>query len=367
MKDNVAVIGAGTSGLIAARRLASLGIRTRVYDQKTRLGYPAKASGIISISGLKSLEVGYEKAITNTLFGANIHSGDATMRIVSKKPEAHVLDREKLNGICSDEAEAVGAKISRGEKVDGARLDGIGSESIIVGADGPVSSVARHFSMGAIERYTLTYKAEFEVSAPDPRMVDLFFDSSIAPKFFAWLCPNSKSVLEVGIGIGGKNGNSKAAFDRFVRLKEVAQLLDGARMIDGYASLIPMQTARKVVDAEREVLLVGDAAGQVKPTTGGGIVFGGNAAIIAADVIESHIKRGTGLGEYEKRFRKAFGKDIALHGVINSIYSNLAPSRLAFLISVFKALGFESFFSKYGDMDRPSTMLKRFFLRGLAK
>ena len=367
MRKLVSVIGAGTSGLIAARRLASHGIETQVYDQKTILGYPAKASGIISINGLASLGVGYRSAVTNTLYGANIHSGGATMRIMSKKPEAHVLDRVKLNEICKKEAESAGAAVRTGAKIDDAKLDSLNKDSIIVGADGPLSGVARHFGMGSIEKYTLTYKAEFNVDVPDAKAVDLFFDNNIAPKFFAWLCPNAKDVLEVGIGIDAKHGNSKAAFDRFTKIGEVAAILERAKQMDGYASMIPMRTARKVVDAENEVLLVGDAAGQVKPTTGGGIVFGGNAAIIAADVINRHIRLGIGLAEYEKRFKKMFGRDVVLHGLINSIYANLATEKIAFLISALKALGFESFFSAYGDMDRPSLMLKRFFLRGLAK
>jgi len=117
-RRSVAVIGAGTSGLIAARDLASFGIPTVVYEQKARLGYPPKASGIVSIKGLESLGIGYEKAVTNTLYGANIHAGNAVMHIVSKKPQAHVLDRVKLNEICYDECVGKGAEVRKGVRVD---------------------------------------------------------------------------------------------------------------------------------------------------------------------------------------------------------------------------------------------------------
>lgn len=367
MRRTVVIIGAGTSGLLAARDLALSGIETSVYDQKTRLGYPAKASGIISINGLKSLGVDYERAVTNTLYGANIHAGGAVMHIMSKKPQAHVLEREKLNQICCEEATAAGAKASLGVKIDDGRIAELHKSSIIVGADGPLSAVARHFSMGSIKKYTLTYKAEFNVDVGNEKVVDLFFDNSIAPKFFAWLCPNAKDVLEVGIGIDAKHGNSRAAFEKFVAMKEVGERLGTGKMLDGYASLIPMQTVRRVVDARNEVMLVGDAAGQVKPTTGGGIVFGGNAARLAAKVIEEHVRKGVGLEKYEKLFRKSFQTDIRLHGLISSVYANLDSKKLAFLINIFKTLGFENFFSMYGDMDRPSVMLKRFLLRGFAK
>lgn len=367
MRGKVAVIGAGTSGLIAAKQLAALGVETAVYDQKTRLGYPAKASGIISINGLKSLGIRYEKAVTNTLYGANIHAGGKTMHIMAKKPQAHVLDRVILNEICRAEAEAAGAAVKTGVQIDSGKIEELRKENIIVGADGPLSLVAKHFTMGTIKNYTLTYKAEYAVGVGDDRAVDLYFDNALAPKFFAWTCPNSKNVLEVGIGIDSKHGNSRAAFDRFVKLKEVSDRLRKAKMLGGYASMIPMQTVRKVVDAKNEVLLVGDAAGQVKPTTGGGIVFGGNAARLAARVIDAHIRKGASLEEYEKLFKKGFGTELALHGMISRIYSGLDTKKLGFLIGISKTLGFEGFFSEYGDMDRPSVMLKRFFLRGMAK
>lgn len=316
---------------------------------------------------MKSLGIGYEKAISNTLYGANIHAGSAVMRIMAKKPQAHVLDRVRLNEICHDESVEAGARVHTGTRVDSNMLDELHANSIIVGADGPVSEVARHFSMGSIKKYTLTYKAEYNVDIGDERVVDLFFDNALAPRFFAWLCPNARDVLEVGIGIGAQHGNSKAAFDRFVAKEEVTRAIDGGRMLDGYASMIPMQTARKVTDEKQEVLLVGDAAGQVKPTTGGGIVFGGNAAMLAARVIEEHVRTGSSLEAYGKLFRKGFGADMALHGLVNRVYSSLDAKKIGFLINVSKTLGFEGFFSEYGDMDRPSIMLKRFFLRGMAK
>ncbi len=367
MRKKVAVIGAGTSGLIAARDLASYGVECRVYEQKERLGYPQKASGIISISGLEGLGVHYSKAVTNTLYGANIHAGSATMRIVSKKPQAHVLDRVKLNEICYDESLKRGAEVRTGVRVDSGMLGELHKGNVIVGADGPLSLVAKHFSMGAIENYILTYKADFQVNVDNRRMVDLFFDNRIAPGFFAWLCPNSDEVMEVGIGVDSKYGNSKNAFDKFLRLEKVSHILEEAKMLDGYASIIPMRTTRKVVDDKQEALLIGDAAGQVKPTTGGGVVFGGNAAMIAAQVIRDHVQEGRSLNRYGQLFRKNFGKEMVLHRMISKVYASLDVRSIERLINISKTFGLESFFSEHGDMDRPSVMLKRFIFRGFAK
>ena len=58
---------------------------------------------------------------------------------------------------------------------------------------------------------------------------------------------------------------------------------------------------------------------------------------------------------------------MALHSMINTFYSHLGANQMAFMLGMMKTFGFEGFFAKYGDMDRPSLMLKRLFLRGYAK
>ena len=75
------------------------------------------------------------------------------------------------------------------------------------------------------------------------------------------------------------------------------------------------------------MLLAGDATGQVKATTVGGIIFGGNAALMAADVIEGNLVNGEPLEEYEKRFMAKFGKDMRLHSLINRLYSSLSAQK----------------------------------------
>jgi digeranylgeranylglycerophospholipid reductase len=365
LKEKVAVIGAGTAGLILARETAARGINTTVYDQKKVLGVPVRASGILSIKGLEGLGIDYLGGVTNTLYGARVHAGKQVMNIRSRRPVAVVLDRRKLNEICFDDAVAEGAAVRKGRRISDNILDGISKESIVVGADGAISSVARHFSMGPVGRFVTTYKADFRVKIDDPGMVDLFFDNELTQGLFAWLCPNADDILEVGVGIDSQSGNARKAFEKFLLRKEVGKMLHNARLMDEGASIIPTGLRKRIVDNEREVLLVGDAAGQVKHTTGGGIIFGGHAALIAAGVIEEHIRNGADLSLYEKAFKKQFGNEMMLHHMIQRFYSSISSARLGNLMSLLNALGIESFLGEYGDMDRPSLMMKRFFLRGL--
>ena len=365
MHSKVSVIGAGTAGLVAGRELASAGISTTIYDQKKELGIPVRASGIISINGLKRSGIAYESAVTNTLIGARIHAGGRIMHISAREPVAKVLDRKRLSDICEYEAEHAGAKIIKGRRVTGQMVDKLHRDSMIVGADGAVSNVAKHFGMGPVERYVLTYKTEFNVDVEDSGSVDLFFDKRAFPGLFAWICPNAKDLLEIGVGVSPGRINSKKAIESFLSMKEVKEMVGGAKMIDNGASLIPLRMRRKIVDPERGVLLIGDAAGQVKGTTGGGIVYGSAAAIMASQAIQDNIMHGKSLGEYERVFMKKYGGDLRLHKYINRFYSSLESRTIGRMISVMNFLGMDSFVSKYGDMDLPSLLIKRFFLRGL--
>ncbi len=365
-KESVAIVGAGTAGLIAARGTASSGMATTVYDQKRIPGDGIHASGILSLTGLETLGIDYTRAITNTLKGANLHAAGKTMKIRSKDPVAVVLDRKRLNELCMENAEKAGARIEVGRRMTGREIDHLSRRSIIVGADGSVSTVASHFGMGAIRSYSITYKQEYNVDVPEPDVVDLFFDNRSWPGLFAWLCPNAKDLVEVGVGTTAHSVNSKRVLEKFLGMKEVSDRIGNGKPVSGGASIIPMSRRKSIVDPKREVLLVGDAAGQIKATTGGGIIFGSNAALMAADVIREHVRSGMDLSVYEKRFMAKYGTEMKLHSMTNRFYSSMSPKSIGRIIGMSKAMGMEGFLGKYGDMDRPSLVIKRFFLRRLA-
>ena len=287
MEGMVSIIGGGTAGLVTARRLASLGIDTTVYDQKKTLGEPVRASGILSIKGLERIGIGYAKAVTNTLYGAAIHAGGETLRVESNDAVAHVLDRKHLNDICHDEAVAEGSDVILGRRIAGKELDGMSADGVVVGADGAVSEVARHFGMGRIKKYVLTYKAEYNIRNDNRRIVDLFFDSGVSKGLFGWMCPNSEDILEIGIGIDSSSGNAMSAFNRFISTKQISGVLGNSKRISEGASMIPLSRRKSIVDSKQRVLLVGDAAGQVKPSTGGGIIYGSSAGLMAAESIKN--------------------------------------------------------------------------------
>ncbi|MCL5412327.1 MAG: NAD(P)/FAD-dependent oxidoreductase [Candidatus Marsarchaeota archaeon] len=368
MKD-VIVIGAGVAGLVLARELARLGIIAKVYDSKKAVGDGAsKASGIISTEGIAATGISYEGCIVNTLDGATFHSGRSRLRVKAGSVRAYVVDRALLAEECLREAESAGAEIELGRRLSRDDISGLVHDrsNIVVGADGAVSTVASSCGFPPIREFVMTYKAEYDgAGIPDSHSVELFFASGVSNRFFGWTAPYSSEILEAGIGISSfARMSSAAAFNSFVAGTDVHRMLDGSRQMSGHASVIPLSTRGRTV--KENVLLVGDAAGQVKATTGGGIVFGSACARVAARCISDHIRRGLPLSRYEREWRRSYGLDLAMHRALHSLYSSIGESNLGLLFRLSKLLGSESFLSAYGDMDRPSLMLRRFFLRSRA-
>ncbi len=369
MHKKVIIIGAGAIGLILGKELARLGVEVTIYDSKSAVSQnAAKASGIFSSKGLLALGVDYKEALQNMMNGAVLHGGGEELRIETPDTKALILDRGIFAGLLAKEAKEAGAKIILGKRMTKEELIKLASnsENVIVGADGAVSLVASAFQFPEISEYILTYKAEYEnVEIQDVHKVELFFSNKIANRFFGWTVPYTKTKLEVGIGISDKSKKSSTkAFDEFVKTDYMQKLLEGSKKTAGYASIIPL--GFRTITVKKNVLLVGDAAGQVKATTGGGIIFGASCAKTAARIIHRHVVSDESLLKYEKEWRKQYELDLKMHKFIHSYYSKLSEKGFARVIKISKLFGFEAFLAKYGDMDSPKLLLKRFFLRKIS-
>jgi flavin-dependent dehydrogenase len=366
MQKKAIIIGAGVIGLSLAKMLAKHGVDTVVYDSKKKVSdNTAKASGIFSKDGLSRTGINYHGAIVNTLAGATLRAGKESMRIKSSATKAYVLDRGKLADICAEEARAAGAEIELGRRVDRETVRRFSSDenSVVIGADGAVSTVASAIGFPPIKEHILTYKAEYSGAAvEDTHMVGLYFSNKIANRFFGWYVPYSGTKVEVGIGVSGRaKKTSTKAFEQFIASDMLSPIIGNARKTAGYASMIPV--SQRAVTVKGNVMLVGDAAGQVKATTGGGIIFGIACAHIAARVIREHMTQDKSLEVYEKLWRKRYGLDLGLHRLVHSYYSYLGEREMEWMVRLSKMMGAERFLGKYGDMDSPSLIIKRFFLR----
>ncbi len=367
-KLRAVVVGGGIVGLHFARLAADAGIEVVLYESKPRVSDSAgRASGILSIRGLSRIGIDYNGAVVNTLHGAVLHSNSRTLNIVSHRPMAYVLDRGILAENAERSAKSAGADIIKGKRLQKHDLVELACDrsTVLVGADGAVSGVAKAFGFPPIDDYVLTYKAEYNgASVETDSVVGLYFSKHYAQGLFGWHVPYSNGSIELGLGISPSDRiDSRTAFRRFTGSGDLDRMIEGARMVSGHASIIPLAPRRKTVIGN--VALVGDAAGQVKATTGGGIIFGCLSAKLLCDSIVKSNGNVSNVARYEHTWRAAHGMDLSMHRMIHSYYSK--ASNLGLTFGMAKALGLEDFFSRYGDMDSPGLMIKRFLIRGFSE
>jgi len=351
---DVHIVGAGPAGSVCAREAARRGLKVLVSEEHSRVGLPVQCSGLISIEGLDSLGIDYSSAVLNRVNGARIFSpGMSEISVGDGDARACVVDRAKLDRLLSDAAEKEGARIETGMRITRPSLAG----KFTVGADGSGSGVASWFGFPPITEFAVCMQSDFErVSGLDSTRIEMFLSNSKFPGFFGWLIPTGKDSARVGLGAYGRLPGDKVPvkklFDEFLSSKAVSPRLDSARETGRLAGVIPMKPRRKT--SKGSVLLIGDAAGQVKATTGGGVVFGTAAARIAAGCIASGK-----VSDYEARWKAELGGDLELHGKLRAFLNSLSDDKMESLFSLAKLLGAEHFLNNFGEMDKPTKMVER--------
>lgn len=350
---DVLVVGAGPVGCIAAKTACEQGANALVFEEHANIGVPTQCSGLVSKKGLDLLGINYSSAVVNKLNGANIFGLNECVRVKARETKAILLDRRKFDEICASDAEQAGAKIQLGRQVKKNDLNS--REQIIVGADGAYSSIAEFFGFPKISGWVVCFQAFFEKAViEDASSVSVFISNELFPGFFGWVIPENEEACRVGLGINveSSGGNVKKTFDELLKLRQVKEIVGGARMTGFHGGAIPASVRAKTCN--ERVLLVGDAAGQVKSTTGGGIFFGCSCARIAGKLA------ATGkVGGYEKTWRNAYEKDLRLHAEIRRFLNSLSDEKLDNYLQLAKIFGAEKFLSEHGEMDLLSGTLEK--------
>ena len=207
----------------------------------------------------------------------------------------------------------------------------------------------------------------------DIDFVELFPGSS-APGFFAWTVPVDEKISRIGLalesGLAWKNGqeeNSPLVYlEKFLSSNPHVKSRYSGDMLDFVVGGIPIGPPEKMVTDG--VLLAGDAAGQTKPTSGGGIYTGAFAAKIAGKVaakaaLEGDTSAGR-LSEYDELWRKALGKELEIGMKIHDYMGKLEDRQLNDLISSLNTPSILNTITEYGDMDHPSVLMRKLMFSG---
>ncbi len=324
------VVGAGPAGSTAARYASASGLRTLCLDKRKEIGVPVQCGEFMaSNEEVKSL---FPKAgDMETLYDLpdemkEIHTRlirvySPTLRAYDVPFEGYTVSRDKVDKHWAHLAEREGTEIKtdcsvqrvRGTEVFTSR--GTFSGRVVVGADGPFSLVAR--SAGLHPPMHLAAAVTCDVEGDFGDVLQIYF-GSLAPGGYAWIIPKS-GTANVGLGVWHRyEGNLSELLRRFLEKMGLAA--------DSWTGgWVPeMGPVPKTVSGN--VLLVGDAAGHVMPTNGGGVNLAMLCARIGAEVIADHIQDGRALREYETRWRAVAGEQLAIGVKIKKFADNFFPN-----------------------------------------
>ncbi|HII71145.1 TPA: NAD(P)/FAD-dependent oxidoreductase [Candidatus Woesearchaeota archaeon] len=321
MKKQIIIVGAGPIGCYCAELLAGKGRKVTVLEEHAKVGEPVQCTGIVTKEFFKIVKP--QKAfMVNRLRKVRSHAPDGTS--VELKVDDAVIDRTKFDQYMMQRAKRKGTKFLLGKKVIGVKDGDDGKKlrvkdarqknvkvldaDMIIGADGPGSLVGRHIKdrqdrkQQEKNRYWVGVQARAR-GRFDKDIYDVYFSEEI-PGFFGWVVPESASTARIGIAA---EKNAKKVFDQFIkRLTSEKGKRKGKSSImikEMQGGLIPRYDPRQPVEMDK-TYVVGDAATQVKATTGGGLVPGLRAAEALARAINQGKKYKKELKQVDRELRK---------------------------------------------------------------
>ncbi len=305
MYYDAVIAGGSVAGLVCAREIASNNHSVLVIEEDYEIGTPEHCGGLVSTAGLEELGiVPFRKTLNHLIESAEIHAPNGnSFSINSKKQKVAEISRRELDKQIAHQAQKNGAVIkvrtSFQELTDkGVRTsEGEIECQIFVDARGVSSLIHK-------DRTGILLSAQYEIYADwiKKGRVQVFFDQEKYPGFFAWVIPSDQGKGK--IGVAGKGINVVEAIEKFLQTMGNYSTI---RKI--YAPIWIKGPIDKFIDGK--IVIVGDAAGQAKPTTAGGIYSSGMGGLYAGQAISKFLesKDKLDLEEYQKRWTEKFGKE----------------------------------------------------------
>jgi geranylgeranyl reductase family protein len=367
---DIAVIGGGPIGCYIAEQLALKKRYVAVFEEHKIIGEPVHCAGLVTQRVLDITKCSQDEIVQNTIYGAVIHSpAGSLLTIGGDKVHALVINRQKFDEHIAQKAQKAGATILLNHKVITAKkqhpaltltiqhdthVTPVRSQ-LLIGTDGAHSRIRDLFGFPQPSEMVHGISAELTDTTLDPKYVHIFVGSSIAPGFFAWVIPTNEhgTTARIGLCIGKQHTHPLQYY--FTTLLQ-QPLLQGATIMKRFGGTIPLGPL-KITTADH-LMLVGDAAAQVKPTSGGGIYPGLLCAAHCSNIAEEAFQKQRFDEEFLQRYHatwtKEIGRELSLGMRFRSIFTHLTDSQFNKYLEKLNTPKTLDIINTYGDIDYPS-------------
>lgn len=386
MRDryDVVVAGGSIAGLLCAREAAAAGLSVLVAEKSHEVGTPEHCGGLVSAAALRELGLSP---------GPGETTGPVDVAVVSHPPSGRsltvpagrqnvvVVDRRRLDGQAAMQAAGAGAEIVVGAEARLRRGSGEGDAGgprtvsvagrrigcgVVVDATGAQSMMALRGSGGG-GGGSVVPCAQYVVHADwiEEGRVEVVVDAEKYPGFFAWVIPMGGGVGKVGAaGAGISPGAAVEELAAGRGRHSVVRKIFAPVWVGGPAPSFVERGAGG--GGGPPTVRVGDAAGQAKPTTAGGIFTCGMGGAMAGRAIAAHLGEGRagGLQAYEEEWKKRFGAEFARQRVARRVLASLDNGAIAKMLGAVKPEAIER--ASSGDFDFHALAIGRLLgLRGV--
>ena len=305
MNYDVVIAGGSVAGLFCAREIARNGHSVLVLEEDYEIGTPEHCGGLVSLSALEELGIiPHSKTFEHLIDSAQIFAPNGDSFIInSKKQKVAEVNRRELDKQIAHQAQKNGADIKVKTSFQELTEDGVRTSDgdikckIVVDARGVSSLINK-------DRDGILLSAQYEIYSDwiKKDKVEVYFDQEKYPGFFAWIIPSNDGMGKVGVA--GRGIRAAQVLEEFLSKKGKFSII---RKI-----FAPIWIKGPIDNfVSDRLVIIGDAAGQSKPTTAGGIFSCGFAGILAGQAIAKYLETGkkSELKEYQKKWKEKFEKE----------------------------------------------------------
>ena len=341
------IVGGGPVGSYTAFKLAEAGYDVVVLEQKERVGEVVCCTGIVSQECVRAFGIDDSVILWRANSARLFSPSGSLLRVWREETQACILDRVAFDVSMAGRAQGGGAKYALGNQVSDIR---VGNDRVVVEvacqeerlnfearaaviATGFGSKLIERLGLGKVGDFVVGAQADVDINGVDE--VEVYFGQETAPGFFAWLVPTMPGRARVGL-------LSRHSPGQYLK-KLISSLVAQGKVVSPEAEIsygsIPLKPLARTY-GER-LLVVGDAAGQVKPTTGGGIYYGLLCADIATDTLHQALKSDElsagSLARYEREWKKKLKRELEIDYYARKFYERLSDERIDRIFDIIKS------------------------------